>query len=40
MIGKLQDFSRLAKEVLNQETVNLLLSETIESVKNLKESVE
>ena len=36
---KLEDFSKLSEGVLNQETVNLLLSEAIDSVKNLKESL-
>ena len=39
LIKKLEDFSRLSEGVLNQETVNLLLSEAIDSVKNLKESI-
>lgn len=37
LIQNLEKFSSLASEVLNQETVNLLLSEAIESVKTLKE---
>ncbi len=37
LISSLENFSSLAGEVLNQETVNLLLSEAIESVKILKE---
>jgi len=39
LIKKLEDFSKLSEGVLNQETVNLLLSEAIDSVKNLKESL-
>jgi len=39
LIKKLEDFSNLSEGVLNQETVNLLLSEAIDSVKNLKESI-
>jgi hypothetical protein len=37
LISKLQEFEKLSEEVLNQETVNLLLSEAINSVKILKE---
>ena len=37
LISNLENFSSLAQEVLNQDTVNLLLSEAIESVKILKE---
>ena len=37
LISSLENFSSLAEEVLNQETVNLLLSEAISSVKTLKE---
>jgi Sec-independent protein translocase protein TatA len=37
LINNLEKFSSLASEVLNQETVNLLLSEAIDSVKTLKE---
>ncbi len=37
LISSLESFSSLAGEVLNQDTVNLLLSEAIESVKLLKE---
>ncbi|MFX1236982.1 MAG: hypothetical protein ACFFAS_11305 [Promethearchaeota archaeon] len=37
LISNLENFSSLAEEVLNQESVNLLLSEAIESVKTLKE---
>ena len=36
LIENLENFSTLASEVLNQDTVNLLLSETINSVKVLK----
>ncbi len=36
LIGNLQEFERLSSEVLNQDTVNLLLSEAITSVKELK----
>ena len=39
LIKKLEDFSKLSEGVLNQETVNLLLSDAIDSVKNLKESI-
>ena len=39
LISKLEDFAKLSESVLNQDTVNLLLSEAIDSVKNLKESV-
>jgi len=39
MIGNLMNFSKLAEEVLNQDTVNLLLSEAIDSVKQLKSSI-
>ena len=37
LISKLQEFEKLSEEVLNQETVNLLLSEAISSVKILKD---
>jgi len=37
LIQKLEEFEKLSSEVLNQDTVNLLLSEAISSVKNLKE---
>ena len=37
LISKLQEFEKLSEEVLNQETVNLLLSEAINSVKTLKD---
>lgn len=36
LIDNLESFSKLAEEVLNQDTVNLLLSEAIQSVKTLK----
>lgn len=36
MVSDMGDFSKLAKEVLNQDTVNLLLSEAISCVKTLK----
>lgn len=36
MIDSLEKFSGLASEVLNQDTVNLLLSEAIDTVKILK----
>jgi len=39
LMKKLEDFAKLSEGVLNQETVNLLLSEAIDSVKNLKESL-
>lgn len=39
LIGKLEDFAKLSESVLNQDTVNLLLSEAIDSVKSLKESL-
>lgn len=39
LIKKLEDFSKLSEGILNQETVNLLLSEAIDSVKILKESI-
>ena len=39
LINKLEDFSKLSESVLNQDTVNLLLSEAIDSVKSLKESL-
>ena len=35
--SQLEEFEKLSEEVLNQETVNLLLSEAISSVKNLKD---
>jgi len=36
LIADLESFSSLASEVLNQDTVNLLVSEAIEGVKTLK----
>ena len=39
LVKKLEDFSNLSEGILNQETVNLLLSEAIDSVKVLKESL-
>ncbi|MFX1378096.1 MAG: hypothetical protein ACFFA4_03300 [Promethearchaeota archaeon] len=39
LIKKLEDFSKLSEGVLNQDTVNLLLSEAIDSVKILKKSI-
>ncbi|MFX1389241.1 MAG: hypothetical protein ACFE9Z_04155 [Promethearchaeota archaeon] len=39
LIKKLEEFSKLSEGVLNQDTVNLLLSEAIDSVKSLKESL-
>lgn len=39
LIKKLEEFSNLSEGILNQETVNLLLSEAIDSVKVLKESL-
>ncbi len=38
LITNLEGFSTIAEELLNQETVNLLLSEAIESVKHLKDA--
>jgi len=40
LISNLENFSSIAEDVLNQETVNLLLSEAIESVKHLKEGTQ
>jgi len=40
LIANLEGFSSIAEELLNQETVNLLLSEAIESVKHLKDATE
>ncbi|MFW9948568.1 MAG: hypothetical protein ACFFKA_00410 [Candidatus Thorarchaeota archaeon] len=37
LISNLEEFEKLSGEVLNQDTVNLLLSEAISSVKNMKE---
>jgi predicted RNase H-like nuclease (RuvC/YqgF family) len=39
LIDKLKDFAKLSEGILNQDTVNLLLSEAIDSVKSLKESI-
>ena len=39
ILKNLQNFEKLAQEVLNQDTVNLLLSEAINSVKEIKESL-
>ncbi|MFW9821733.1 MAG: hypothetical protein ACFFE4_02285 [Candidatus Thorarchaeota archaeon] len=39
LIKKLEDFSSLSEGLLNQDTVNLLLSEAIDSVKSLKASL-
>ena len=39
MINSLENFEKLASEVLNQDTVNLLLSEAINSVKKLKDNI-
>ena len=39
MINSLQNFEKLASDVLNQDTVNLLLAEAIDSVKKLKENL-
>lgn len=39
MITNLENFSKLAEEILNQDTVNLLLSETIGNVKSLKSQI-
>ncbi len=36
LISNLEEFEKLSGEVLNQDTVNLLLSEAISSVKNMK----
>ena len=38
LISNLEEFSKLSGEVLNQVTVNLILSEAISSVKNMKEA--
>ena len=40
LIKKLENIFKISESVLNQETVNLLLSEAIDSVKILKNSVE
>jgi DNA repair exonuclease SbcCD ATPase subunit len=39
LIKKLEEFEKLSSEVLNQDTVNLILAEAIGSVKNLKEQM-
>ena len=39
LVNKLEDFSNLSENILNQDTVNLLLSEAIDSVKSVKESL-
>ncbi|MHA1438695.1 MAG: hypothetical protein ACTSPD_14065 [Promethearchaeota archaeon] len=39
MIESLENFSKLSEEILNQDTVNMLLSEAIESVKQLKQGI-
>jgi hypothetical protein len=39
LIAKLEEFEKLSSEVLNQDTVNLILGEAINSVKNLKEQM-
>jgi len=39
LINKLEDIVKISGGVLNQDTVNLLLSEAIDSVKVLKKSV-
>lgn len=39
LIDNLGNFTKLSEEVLSQETVNLLLSEAINSVRALKESI-
>ena len=39
LVNKLEDFSNLSESILNQDTVNLLLSEAIDSVKSVKESL-
>ena len=36
IVSNLENFEKLAQEVLNQDTVNLLLSEAIDSVKKMK----
>jgi hypothetical protein len=37
LVARLEEFEKLSGEVLNQDTVNLLLSEAISSVKNMKD---
>ena len=39
LVNKLEDFAKLSEEILNQDTVNVILVEAIDSVKALKESV-
>ena len=39
LISKLEQFATLSGEILNQESVNMLLSEAIDSVKLMKESI-
>ncbi|KKK45385.1 hypothetical protein LCGC14_0786960 [marine sediment metagenome] len=39
LVKNLEDFSNLSESILNQATVNLLLSEAIDSVKKVKESL-
>lgn len=39
LIKKLEEFEKLSSEVLNQDTVNLILAEAISTVKNLKEGM-
>ena len=39
IILNLENFEKLAEEVLNQDTVNLILSEAIDSVKKMKEGL-
>ncbi len=36
LVSNLKEFEKLSGEILNQDTVNLLLSEAISSVKNMK----
>jgi hypothetical protein len=40
LINKLEDIVKISEGVLNQDTVNLLLSEAIDSAKLLKKNVE
>ncbi|MHA1688057.1 MAG: hypothetical protein ACTSYC_01785 [Promethearchaeota archaeon] len=39
IMEKLESFSQIAEEVLNQENVNLLLSEAINSVKEMRKNL-
>jgi trehalose-6-phosphate synthase len=39
IVSNLENFEKLAQEVLNQDTVNLLLSEAIDSVKTMKDNL-